>query len=83
MPVHMGIVCDACGVVHFVATSPGIKLSERVVGMYRLTCKPPCSVTRNFRKDEMRPYRVTDDIFQRGYAREGEYELVEGGLRKE
>jgi hypothetical protein len=40
MPVHMGIMYERCRKVHFIATSPGIKLSERVEGMYRLTCKP-------------------------------------------
>jgi hypothetical protein len=83
MPIHMGIMCEACGVVHFVATSPGIKLSERVEGMYWLTCKAPCPEAKMFRKEAMRPYRVGDDMFNRGYAEEGEYELVEGSLRKE
>ena len=37
MPIHMGIMCDACRKVHFIVTSRGIKLSERVEGMYLLT----------------------------------------------
>jgi hypothetical protein len=45
--------------------------------MYRLTCKPPCPETREFRKEGMHPYRVSDDVFRRGYAEEGEYELVQ------
>jgi hypothetical protein len=27
----------------------------------------------------MRPYRVSDDVFGRGYAEEGEYEIVPKG----
>ena len=45
--------------------------------MYRLNSKPPCPEVREFRKEGMRPYRVSDDMFQRGYAEEGEYELVQ------
>jgi hypothetical protein len=79
MPVHMGVMCEACGKVHFVATSRGIQLSRTVEGMYRLTCNPPCPETREFRKEGMHPYRVSDDVFKRGYAEEGEYELVQKG----
>jgi hypothetical protein len=79
MPIHMGIMCDACRTVHFIATSPGIQLSRTTEGIYRLTCKPPCPEVREFRKEGMRPYRVSEDAFGRGYAREGEYELVQGG----
>jgi len=32
MAIHMGIMCDACGTVHFIATSPGIKLSYAIDG---------------------------------------------------
>lgn len=78
MAIHMGIMCEACGMVHLVAMSPGIELSRTTGGNYQLTCKPSCSVIRYFRKDEMRPYRVSDDVFNRGYAEVGEYELVEG-----
>ncbi len=78
MAIHMGIMCDACKTVHFIATSPGIELSRTVQGTYKLACKPPCSVSKSFRKDEMRPYRAEDEVFQRGYAEVGEYELVEG-----
>lgn len=79
MAIHMGILCDACKTVHFVASSPGIELSHSIEGMYKLTCKRPCSGTKHFRKDEMRPYRVSDGVFNTGYAEVGEYELVEGG----
>ena len=78
MPIHMGIKCDVCQTVHFVATSRSVRLGESVEGMYRLTCQPPCHEVREFRKEGMHPYRVSDDVFKRGYAEEGEYELVQG-----
>ena len=46
--------------------------------MYRLTCQPQCHEVREFRKEGMHPYRVSDEVFRRGYAEEGEYELVQG-----
>ena len=44
--------------------------------MYRLNCPPPCAEMKEFRKEGMRPYRVADEVFRRGYASEGEYEFV-------
>jgi hypothetical protein len=77
MPVHMGVMCESCHKVYFVATSRAIKPSGSADGMCRLKCTPPCSEVREFRKDSMRPYRVTEDVFRSGCANEGEYELVE------
>jgi hypothetical protein len=31
----------------------------------------------------MRPYRVTEEVFKTGYAREGEYELIPAALKVE
>jgi hypothetical protein len=50
--------------------------------MYRLTCKPPCPEPREFRKEAMRPYRVSDDLFSRGYAEENEYQVLEAKLKQ-
>jgi hypothetical protein len=72
----MGVMCEACGKVHFVATSRGIQLSRTTEGIYLLRCGPPCPAVMEFRKDGTRPYRVSADVFKRGYAKEGEYELV-------
>jgi len=47
--------------------------------MYQLTCKPRCPEIKEFRKDGMRPYRVSEDVYRKGYAIEGEYEVVEKG----
>jgi len=76
MGIHIGIVCEACQKVHFAATSPGIQLSRTYKGMYRLVCMPPCPEVKEFRKDGMRPYRVSDALFKRGYAELGECQLV-------
>lgn len=78
MPIHLGIMCDVCRMVHFIATSSTIKPSPMNKEMYRLVCAPPCAEAREFRKDSMRPYRVADTVFKTGHAKEGEYELVLG-----
>lgn len=76
MPIHIGIMCNICRKVHFVATSHRIKPSKLAAGMYRLACNPPCRMQREFRKENMRPYRVAENVFKTGYANESEYELV-------
>lgn len=76
MPIHMGIMCEGCRKVHFVGTSSAIQFSRSGTGAYRLNCPPPCATWREFRKDEVRPYRLADEVFRRGYAEEGEYEIV-------
>ena len=76
MPIHMGITCEGCGKVHFIRTSSLIQFSGEVAAVYRLNCLPPCGRTQEFQKHDMRPYRVTDDVFQRGYAEETEYDIV-------
>jgi len=78
--IHVGIMCERCRKIHFIATSSGIQLSRSGGaggGMYRLNCPPPCAEMKEFRKEGMRPYRVADEVFRRGYASEGEYELVD------
>lgn len=74
MPVHMGIMCEKCRRVHFIGASPGIK-AVPTPGMYALTC-PFCLETKEFRKETVRPYRVSDEVFKTGYAREGEYQII-------
>ena len=75
MSVHMGVMCEKCLTVHFIGTFSGIQLSRSGEGVYLINCTPPCSEARDFRKDSMRPYRVSDDVFKRGYAKPDEYEL--------
>jgi hypothetical protein len=76
MPIHMGIMCTICRKVHFIGTSSGIQVSRKRNGMYRFVCTPECRADREVRKEEMRPYRVAENVFRGGWAKEGEYELV-------
>lgn len=71
MPVHMGIMCEKCRRVHFVGTSSGIQPMP-APGMYAISCRF-CSERKEFRKETMRPYRVSDEVFQAGHANEGDY----------
>jgi len=76
MQIHVGIMCTLCRKVHFIATSRSISPSKLAAGMYRLTCTPPCRGFGDFRKDSMRPYRVSEHVFKRGCANETECKLV-------
>ncbi len=76
MHIHVGIMCTLCRRVHFIATSRSISPSKLAAGMYRLICTPPCRGFGDFRKDNMRPYQVSEDVFKRGCANESEYKLV-------
>lgn len=77
----MGIMCETCRKVLFAATWRAISPSERDADAYELACKPPCRAVQEFRKADLRPYRVSDDVFQKGYAEESEYELVQPKVR--
>jgi hypothetical protein len=76
MTIHMGIMCKMCRTVHFIAKSPSIKASKLPAAMYQLTGTRPCLSTAEFRKESMQSYRVSEDVFKRGYAKESEYEIV-------
>ena len=76
MPIHIGIMCEHCGRVYFVATSGRIRLENSVRANYQLTCAPPCGATRYFTKDAMQPYIVSDYVSKRGHAERSEYELL-------
>jgi hypothetical protein len=76
MSVHMGIMCERCRKIYFVATSSAIQCSRFGGGIYRLNCPPPCATARQFQEHLMLPYRVADEVFRTGYAVEREYELV-------
>jgi hypothetical protein len=78
----MGVMCETCRKVLFVGTWHGITPSERDAGLLKLACKPPCPAVREFRKDELRPYRVSNEVFRRGYAETGEYEPLKEAERQ-
>lgn len=78
--IHMGIMCERCYTIHFIGISPGIKPTP-TLEMYALNCVF-CSGRREFRKDEMRPYRVRDDVFRLGFAQEIECEVIPMGPKQ-
>ena len=71
MPVAMGIACEKCGRVWFVAHPDNacrIRFddTDRLRPSYQLTCK--CLAVHFFEKREMLPYSVSEYCIQRGYA---------------
>jgi len=76
MPIHVGISCERCGKVHFIATSKRIEFGQNDKS-YRLACMFPCGAIRYFQKEQMLPYAVSDDVFSRGYAERNEYEPMQ------
>lgn len=74
MAVHMGVTCDACRKVHFVTTSRVVRLSRTFQTAYVLLCT--CGEPKQFRKESLRPFRVSGQVFERRAAAEGECELV-------
>jgi hypothetical protein len=74
-------MCELCRTVYLVAKWRGITPSQRDKGILKIACKSPCPEVKEFRTDAMRPYRVSENAFSRGYAREGEYELVRTKLK--
>jgi hypothetical protein len=77
MPIRMGIMCENCGTVYFVASAPKNRIQfDSQVDAYRLICASPCKRMRLFQRSEIRAYQVTTDVFRLGYARRDEYEEV-------
>ena len=76
----MGVMCEVCRTVYLVATWRGVVPSDRDREIFRLVCNPPCPEVKEFRPDSLRPYRISEDAFSKGYAREGEYEAVSAKL---
>jgi hypothetical protein len=77
MPIRMGIMCENCGTVYFVASVSRDRIQfDSQVGAYRLACASPCKRTRLFQRTEIRAYQVTTNVFRLGYARRDEYEEV-------
>ena len=77
MPIHMGIMCEACRRVHFIATSPAFNLVRRLKKFIFCAADLPAPKRDEFRKDGMHAYRVSEDVFKRGYANDSEHELVQ------
>jgi hypothetical protein len=77
MPIRMGITCENCGTVYFVASASRDRIQfDSQVDAYRLICASPCKKMRLFQRTEIRAYQITTDVFRLGYARRGDYEEV-------
>ena len=74
MPVGIGIVCEKCKTVYFISRS---RISahlryDHVRGEFRLACIFPCTAVATFHKANLRPYSVSAEALERGYARIGD-----------
>lgn len=77
MTVHMGIACQSCGRVYFIARTERIEFSSSPrSNPYQLNCMAPCEAVRFFEMRDMKPYSVSTFSYERGYADRGEYEVV-------
>jgi hypothetical protein len=80
MPIRMGIVCENCGTVYFVASSSRDRIRfDSQIGAYRLVCASSCKKMSFFQRTEIRAYQVTTNVFRLGYARRDEYQEVPSG----
>ncbi len=75
MPIHVGIACQSCERVYFIARTDQIEFLAETFE-YQLFCPPPCGVTRRFHKKRMGTYSVGTYCYNRGYANPGEYQLL-------
>ena len=69
--------------MHFITTSPFVRLSQAPDRMYQVVCKSPCPAVISFGKQDIRPFVAADEVFQRGYASAGEYEVVTVRVRND
>ena len=78
MPVGIGILCERCRTVHFVSRSrkSAHLVYDRARGDIKLTCVPPCTAVACFHKAELRPYSVSAEALERGYAKIGDCRLI-------
>lgn len=86
MPVAMGISCEKCGRVYFIAHPDNARRirfddTEKLRPAYQLSCQ--CSAVHFFEKREMLPYSVTADCMERGYAERADYiQIVAPGFKR-
>jgi hypothetical protein len=75
MPIHVGIVCESCERIYFIARTDRIEFLAETAE-YQLVCPRPCGMMRRFDKERLAPFSVATQHYNRGYANKGEYELV-------
>ena len=74
MPVCMGILCERCRTVYFISRfrkSAHIHY-DRTRGDFKLSCILPCQNVAYFHRTMLRPYSVSVEAIERGYANIGE-----------
>ncbi len=64
MPIHVGIACQSCERVYFIARTDQIEFLAET-SEYQLLCPAPCGVTRRFDKKRMAPYSVSTYCYNR------------------
>ena len=85
MPICVGVMCDSCERVYFLA-HPDTLQRIQVTGQpdplppYELKCV--CRAVRGFDRTKMLPYRVSDVIRSRGFAERDQYEAMPGHALK-
>jgi RNase P subunit RPR2 len=71
MPIHVGIACESCERVYFIARTDRIEFLTET-GEYQLICPPPCGMTRRFDNQRLAPFAVRTQYYSRGYANKGD-----------
>jgi hypothetical protein len=84
MPIALGIACENCGTVYLVNGSMrcgniDAMPHREMKGMFSLTCTY-CRIGRSFHKEDLKPYVVSAQNYETGYARRGAY-CVGPGLK--
>jgi len=70
MPVAMGILCEHCRTVYFIrptGKSAHIQFDRRRRD-FRLACNAPCKTVTYFHRTMLKPYAVSTEALERGYA---------------
>ena len=66
----MGILCDRCRTVYFISRyrKSAHTNYDRARGDFKLSCIPPCQKVAYFHRAMLRPYSVSAEAVERGYA---------------
>lgn len=74
MPICMGVLCDRCRTVYFIPRSgKSARIHfDHIRGEFKLMCDPPCNRVTLFHRPMFRPYSVSAEMLEQGYANIGE-----------
>ena len=66
----MGILCERCRTIYFISRSRKSAHIhyDRTRGEFKLACIPPCTAVAYFHLTMLRPYSVSAEAIERGYA---------------